>query len=334
MNLQYNEIVVKELINFFEKNNVSCYFNNQQSIIYIYPSKVQNKSYLDYKNEITQFNIFDPMSSFKYGSTKHSTLIDDIQLGHLLLNHLLNKFNNTEYENLFWTTISKIIPINYIISQNDWKITSKILSTKQLRSNGIPSVQNGNSFFEYLQNYIHHDNFENHLLEFCKNNGSLVKRVESQYYLRKIISKLNNPSKFLKFVKIETTPLFVEKNDFVSFVIDKTQLFHQFAEYCDNKFEPIKNLSNLVEKINNNQVDSLKIDKIFLHQTDSTFKELILLVKFNEKINYNFMEFLLFLIKHSLENKNNINISKIFSYYSLNNKLLPNETKKQKTTKI
>lgn len=335
MNLTYNEIIVKELIDFFEKHNVSCYFNNQQSIIYIYSSKVQRTSFLDYSKEIKKFNIFEPISSFKYGSTKHLILIDDIQLGHLLFNHLLNKFKNTEYEPIFWTTVSKIIPINYIISQNDWTITAKILSTKQLRSNGVPSIQNGISFFEYLQNYIHCDNFENYLLEFCKNNGSLIKRVESQYYLKKIISNLNNANKFSKFIKTTTTPLFVEKNEFISFFIDKTELFNYFAEYCDNKFEPIKILSNLVEKINNNQIDTLKIDKIFLHQTESSFKELILLVKFNEKISYSFMEFLLFLLEHSLENKTDTDVFKVFNYFSLNKKLLSNnETKKQKTTKI
>ena len=49
----------------------------------------------------------------------------------ILLFSFLTKFKNTEYEPIFWTTVSKIIPINYIISQNDWKITSKILSTNK-----------------------------------------------------------------------------------------------------------------------------------------------------------------------------------------------------------
>ena len=86
MNQTYNEIFIKELISFFEYNNVSCYFNHQKSIIYVAKSKFYRESYLDYIKKIKQLNIFEPISSFKYGSLKYLIIIENEDLGKSLFN--------------------------------------------------------------------------------------------------------------------------------------------------------------------------------------------------------------------------------------------------------
>jgi len=332
MNQTYNEIFIKELISFFEYNNVSCYFNHQKSIIYVAKSKFYRESYLDYIKKIKQLNIFEPISSFKYGSLKYLIIIENEDLGKSLFNLLLNKFKETDYESLFWSSISKIIPMNFIID-NNWDIASKFLNTKPLRSNGLPSIENTHLFFEILEKYIHNHNFEINLLNFCSNYGTFIKRIESQYHLKKIIAKINKFNDFSKYIKENHNPLFLEQKDFTTFYIDESQLFNYFGELCEDKFEPIKIMDSLVEKINNNKFPELEIHNIFLHQKESSFENIILLVKFNNQ-SYSFIDFLLFLLKHALENKNNIDIPKVFHYFQLNNKLKLKDNVKQKMTKI
>ena len=151
--------------------------------------------------------------------------------------------------------------------------------------------------------------------------------------MKKIIAKINKFNDFSKYIKENHNPLFLEQKDFTTFYIDKSQLFNYFGELCEDKFEPIKIMDSLVEKINNNKFPELEINNIFLHQKESSFENIILLVKFNNQ-SYSFIDFLLFLLKHALENKNNIDIPKVFHYFQLNNKLKLKDNVKKKTTKI
>lgn len=340
MEKQFNTIIIDTMVSFIQEHKLlgdkpSLGFSNNQNK-YVFGSQNYGNSLDSVYKDIRQFDIFAPISSFNYNSNNYLIQFKD-EFNHKIFSIFLNKFLNPMYEDLFYSTITKVIPINFCVQNQPWNIVKKFLSTKPRKSNGLPSIINMKEFFQHLLEHIQEADFQECLFKFCQYNTSFIKRVEAQEYLKNLISYLDNSDKFSVFFKEITQTLTIEKTDFVTFYINKKMLFNHFSNIAIDKKQPVMILSNIFSAITANIPDYTKIEQVFIEQKDERFSELLILVRFSEKIDYSFESYYLYLLKFFLTNQFELkkNLHTVSRHFFLNLKH-PEKTSniKQKTAKI
>ena len=334
MKEKFNTIIVQTLNEFISSNNLLSEHTTQIKKYTFYKNLKRGNSYNECKKDILNFDIFEPISLFNYGKGKLHLIEFDGLLNNELFNIFLTKFFNTEFEDLFFSSITKIIPINYCIENQSWNIIEKFLNIPQLKSNGLPNIENTKLFFDSLKIHTSEKNFNLSLINFCKNNKSLIKRIESQKYLLNLIKNLENYHDFDDFIYLnENLPLVEIKNDFISYYFNKNILFSEFSHLVNDKYHPIEKMVELISYLNSNKLQKNFIDKIFLHQKESEHTSIIVLVSFNNTINYSFDTYLLFLLENIIKNNIPINkeLEKISNFFFLNNNLNIKNIKEKKT---
>lgn len=340
MHDQFNKIIIDLVVDFVMKNKLLAYkpylsFDNSHKK-YIFGHQSYGKSLSECYKDIEKYNIFAPITQFNYYSNNYLIKFDeDINLD--IFEIFIKKFLNTEYENLFFSTITKIIPINYCIQNQSWHIAKKFLITKPLKSNGLPEVIHTKSFFSLLTHYINEADFEICFIKFCQLNKSLIKRVETQEYLKNLLSKLNNKDKFQKFLIESNKPLTEFKQNFSSLYINKKVLFSHFSSIVTKKKQPVEKLIDIFKCLDKIKPKNTNFDSLFVVQDDERFEELLIFISFNKAIEYSIEDYYLYLLTYFLENNVSVfdNLEKISNYFFLNNKLPAKKIKtKEKTVKI
>lgn len=337
---KFNKIIIDLMVDFIMKNQLFAYkpyisFGHIHNA-YIFGHKNSNKSLSECYKKIETFNIFLPISQFNYYSDNYLIKFnEDINLN--IYNIFLNQFLNTEYEDLFFSSITKIIPINYCIENQPWSIVKKILITKPLKSNGLPEVMNTKLFFSLLSKYILEKDFENSFFQFCQFNKSLIKRVETQTYLKNFLSELKQNDKFNIFLLENNEPLTKIKNNFSTLYINKKALFSKFSSYVSRKKEVSSKLIEIFKCIDKIKPSHTCFDSLFIEQEDERYEELLIFISFNSSLNYSLEDYYLYLLNHFLENKVSVfdNLEKVSNYFFLNSKLpIKSNRTKEKTAKI
>lgn len=341
MKNKFNQIIINLLCSFINNNNLS-YNRTSQIRKYTFYQKpypftpshtMSNNS--ECIKDILLFNIFEPISNFNYGNGNLYLVTFTELLNVDLFNIFKNEFINTQYEDLFFSSINKIIPINYCIQNQPWDIVQKMLITKKLQSNGLPDIENSKLFFENLITHVYEKDFNQSLFTFCTLNKSFIKRLECQQYLKNLLKKISDNTAFNIFIKEDTSVFITTNNDYITCRIYKPFLFNKFTDLVRDKKEPITKLVHLLNLLKSNILTDSKIKNLFVLQEEEKFKELIIFIHFNESIHYSFEDYLMFLLDVYLKNKmtSPIELKKVSDFYFLNNKLaVKNIT--QKTTKI
>lgn len=339
MNTSFNKIVLDILIQFITTNRLIAYepylgvSNNHKK--YIFGNQNYGKSLNECYQNISNFDIFKPISHFTYNHSYYLIKFDS-NYNLKVFSILLKQFLDTEYEELFFSSINKIIPIDFCIENQPWHIVKKFLTTKPLKSNGLPDVENSKRFFSLLSNYTLEEDFENSLITFCQFNKSLIKRAENQECLKIFIKHFPN-SKLKSFYIELDEPLTQIKQNFFSIHINKKVLFSQFSNMVTRKKEPVDKLIEIFSALKIKKVKETLIQSLFIEQVDERFSELIIFISFSENISYSIEEYYLYLLDYFLNNKISVadNIEKISSYFFLNLKLpIKSVNKKEKTAKI
>lgn len=340
MNTSFNQIIVNLLIEFIDKHKLIAYepslglSNNQRK--YIFGHHRYGKSLSECYKNISTFDIFKPISQFNYNNHYHLIKFEsDYNLK--LFSIFLKQFLHTEYENLFFSTVTKIIPIDYCIENQPWEIVKKLLIIKPYKSNGLPEVENSKRFFELLLNYNHESDFEVSFLKFCQFNKSLLKRTENQEYLKIFLKKSNIFEKFKSFIIEINQPLTEVKQNYFSFYIHKKVLFSNFSDTVNKKNEPVDKLIEIFSELDKYKINQSLIHSLFIEQKEEKFPELLVFISFTENLNYSFEDYYLYLLDYFLKNNISVhdNIEKVSSYFFLGLKL-PTKSiiKKEKTAKI
>lgn len=339
MNASFNKIIFDTLIQFIVSNKLTgdkpylSLSNNQRK--YIFGNKNYGKSLSECYKDISNFDIFKPISQFNYYNNFYLIKFDsDYNLK--IFKILLDMFLNSEYENLFFSTITKIIPINYCIENQPWSIVKKFLTTKPLKSNGLPEVDDSKKFFNILTSFIHEKEFESSFIQFCEFNKSLIKRIENQECLKYFVCYFKNPKLNLFYIESKE-PLTQIKNNFSTIYINKKALFSRFSDVVTRKKEPVDKLINIFSVLGQTKISKSFIQSVFIEQTDERFPELLVFISFKEDVNYSLEDYYLYLLDYFLNNNVSVNdnIEKISSYFFLNLKLPVKSTKvKEKTAKI
>lgn len=325
MKENFNKIIVQTLWEFISNNNFD-YTHTSQIRIYTFQNSMSNtkkRTFLDCKSDVLNFNIFEPISKFKWGFGSLHLITFKDNINKEIFNILKNEFMHTEYEDLFFSSINKIIPINYCIENQNWTIVKKLLITKKLQSNGLPNIKNSKLFFLNLEKYIQEEEFEQSLFTFCFLNKSFIKRVECQEYLKKLLILIINKNRFSQFINKKEESFITINNDFSTYKINKISLFSKFSTLVENKKEPVTQLINLLNLLKRNVLIKNEINNLFIAQEEEKFKELIIFIQFNNLINYSFEDYILFLLESYLNKKltSSKDLEKVSNYYFLNNKL-------------
>lgn len=341
MKEKFNQLIVNILREFITSHNLDYLHTSQIRKYTFYNNALQNnilnkKSYInDFEKNISSFNIFEPISKFQWGlGTLHLITFKE-SLNIEVFNIFKDKFLNTQYEDLFFSSVTKIIPINYCILGQPWSIVKKILITKKLPSNGLPDMENSKLFFINLLNYIYEKDFNKSFITFCNLNKAFIKRVECQEYLKDLLTHISDNEQFEIFIKKDNHTFMIINNEFMTCRIYKTFLFSKFNNLVKDKKEPITKLLYLLSMLNEYTLEHSGIKNLFFVQEDEKFKELIIFIHFIHDINYSFEQYLMFLLEKYLENKitTSEELHKVNNFYFLNKKLIPKNLK-QKTTKI
>lgn len=340
MEQEFNKIVIETVISFIEQHNLLAQKlglgleNNYKT--YLFGSQNYGDCLTSIIKDISKFDIFLPMSSFNYYGKNYLIKFNE-EFNTELFSIFLKKFLNTSYELLFYKSINKIIPINFCIQNQNWEVVRNFLSIKAYKSNGLPSKSEMKCFFENLSSYKKQPDFTDCLFKFCKNNTSFMKRIEAQEHLKKLIVHFNDKEKFDIFLPVSHNVLTIQSHDFISFYINKKTLFLNFSDTVTNKKQPVTILVNILKAIKQTAPEHTKIDNLFIEQQDEKFSELLVLVKFSEKIDYSFENYYLYLLNFFINNRFEITkkISNVSNHFFLNLKY-PEKTNsiKQKTAKI
>lgn len=340
MKTLFNQIILNTLLQFIKENNLSYFeqhlsFSNSQKQYIFGHSKHVKKLNNFVIEKILQFNIFTPISQFIYPHQNYLIKFDS-SYNLIIFSTLLQQFLNTEYEHLFFSSISKIIPIDFCVENQSWEIVKKILTIKPLKSNGLPEVPHSRRFFELLLQYTSESDFQTSFFTFCENNKTLLKRTENQEYLKIFLHKSHNFETFKQFVVDTDQPLTQMKQEYFSFYINKKVLFSRFSTIVDNKREPVFKLIDIFSELKKCHIKQSFILSSFIEQTDTKFSELLIFVSFSDKLTYSFEDYYLYLLDYFLRNDIPIheNIKKVSDYYFLQLNLPAKSNKKEKITKL
>lgn len=340
MDKEFNKIIVDIVLSFIEQHSLlgekpsTSLMNNQKK--YIFGNQSYGSSLSSVTKDRVNFDIFAPISSFNYYG-KNYLIKFNHDWNKKIFTIFLNRFLNTSYEHLFFSTITKIVPINFCIENEPWLIVKNFLCVKPRKINGLPSPEDMKHFFMILNNYIAQPDFNDCLFKFCQHNTSFIKRIEAQEYLKNLLLKIDNCEEFSIFLQHTNDTLTTEKNDFVTFYINKKLLFSKFSDIAINKQQPVTMLNNILSSINYHKPDYSNIEQLFVEQKDDKYSELIVLVRFKEKTNYSFENYYLYLLNFFINNKVEIskNLANVSCNFFMNLKYAEKKhNTKQKTAKI